>query len=67
MYCHVHDCDYRRISCLKIGFTDHFNSRLLTAFNYGAIADLHTLQITTAHAKLFSRLCLQQSFPGNDF
>jgi hypothetical protein len=53
MCCHMHDCDYRRSSGLKIGFTGHFNTRLVTAFNYDAIADLHTLQITTAHAKFF--------------
>jgi hypothetical protein len=38
---------------LEIGFIDHFNTRLMTTTNYSAIADLHTLQITTAHAKTF--------------
>jgi hypothetical protein len=38
---------------LEIGFIDHFNTRLVTALNYSAIADLHTLQITTAHSKSF--------------
>jgi hypothetical protein len=36
---------------LEFGFIDHFNERLMTVLNYSAIADLHTLQITTAHAK----------------
>jgi hypothetical protein len=36
---------------LKIGFIDHFNTRLVTTLNYNAIADPHTLQISTAHAK----------------
>jgi hypothetical protein len=38
---------------LEIGFIDHFNTRLVTALNYGAIGDLHSLQITTAHTKSF--------------
>jgi hypothetical protein len=36
-----------------IGFIDHFNTWLVTALNYSAIADLHTWQITTAHTKSF--------------
>jgi hypothetical protein len=38
---------------LVIGFIDHFNTRLVTTFNYSAIANLHTLKTTTAHAKSF--------------
>jgi hypothetical protein len=38
---------------LEIGFIDHFNTRLLTTLYYSVIADLHTLQITTAPAKSF--------------
>jgi hypothetical protein len=38
---------------LEIEFTNHFNTQLVTTFNYSAITDLHTLQITTAHAKYF--------------
>jgi hypothetical protein len=38
---------------LEIGFTDCFNTRLVTAINYSAIAERHTLQITRAHAKSF--------------
>jgi hypothetical protein len=49
--------DYRRGFELEIGFIDHFNTRLVTAFNYGAIADLHTLQITTAHARSSTYVC----------
>jgi hypothetical protein len=48
-----------------IGFVDHFNTRLVTTLNYSAIADLHILKITRAHAKSF--LYLHQSFPGNGF
>jgi hypothetical protein len=45
--------DYRWGFGLEIGFIDHFNTRLMTTLNYSAIADFHTLQITTAHAKSF--------------
>jgi hypothetical protein len=38
---------------LKIGFSDHFNTQLVTTPNYSVIADLHNLQITAAHAKNF--------------
>jgi hypothetical protein len=38
---------------LENGFIDHFNTWLVTTPNYSAIANLHTLQITTAHAKCF--------------
>jgi hypothetical protein len=61
------DCDYRRGFGLEIAFIDHFNRRLVTIFNYGAIVDLRTLQITTVHAKPFSLLGLHQSFPTNGF
>jgi hypothetical protein len=53
IYCHVYECEYQWGFGLEIGFTDHFNTRLVTTFNYGAIPDLHTLQITTANAKSF--------------
>jgi hypothetical protein len=36
---------------LVTGFIDHLYTRLGTTSNYNAIADLHTLQITKAHAK----------------
>jgi hypothetical protein len=32
---------------------DHFTTRLATTLNYSAIADLHTSEITNAHAKTF--------------
>jgi hypothetical protein len=37
----------------EIGFIDHFNTRPVTTFNYNAVADFYTLQITAAHAKSF--------------
>jgi hypothetical protein len=53
---------------LDIGFIDHFCTPIGTTSNYKAIADFHTLQITTAPAKPFSSLlCRQQPFPGKDF
>jgi hypothetical protein len=45
--------NYRRDLRLEIKFTAHFNTRLVTTLNYSAIADLHTLQITTAYVKSF--------------
>jgi hypothetical protein len=45
--------DYRRGFGLEIGFIDHFNTRLVNTLNYSAIADFHTLQITTPYAKSF--------------
>jgi hypothetical protein len=50
MYCHVVS-DSRRGFGLEIGFVEHFHTRLVTTLNYSAIGDLHTLQITVAHAK----------------
>jgi hypothetical protein len=41
--------DYRRGFGLGIGFIDHFNTQHVTTLNYIAIANLHTLQIITAH------------------
>jgi hypothetical protein len=49
--------DYRRGFELEIRFIGHFSTRLVTALNYSAIADLHTLQITTAHAKSSTYVC----------
>jgi hypothetical protein len=37
-----------------IGFIDHFNTQLLITINYSTIADLHNLQITTAHTIVLS-------------
>jgi hypothetical protein len=41
---------------LEVGFIDHFNTRLVTTFNYSASAYFHILQIITAHAKSFHEL-----------
>jgi hypothetical protein len=49
-------------------FIDHLYTLLGATSIYNAIADLHTLQITTATAKPFSSLlCLHQPFPANGF
>jgi hypothetical protein len=53
------------------GFLDHLYTRLGTASNYSAIADLHTLRITTAHAKpqsfiLFPSRCLVTALNNGD-
>jgi hypothetical protein len=45
--------DSRRGFGLEIGFIGHFQARLLTTFNYSAIANL-TLQITRAYRLVFS-------------
>jgi hypothetical protein len=43
-------------------------TQLGTTSNYSAIANLHTLQTTTAPAKpLYSLLILQQQLTGNGF
>jgi hypothetical protein len=52
-YCHVLDWHYRRGFGLDIGFIDHFNTRLVTIFNYSSITNFHTLQITKSNAKSF--------------
>jgi hypothetical protein len=39
---------------LDIGFIDHLHTRLGTTSSYSAAANLHTLQVTTAHAKSVS-------------
>jgi hypothetical protein len=50
------------------GFIDQLHTPLGTANNCIAIANLHTLQITTAPAKPFSSLmCFHQPFHGNGF
>jgi hypothetical protein len=36
---------------LDTGCTNHFNAQLALTLNYSAIADLHTLKITTAFSK----------------
>jgi hypothetical protein len=39
----------------------------VTTFNYSAIADSHTLQFSTAHAKSFQSAVSSSTFPGNGF
>jgi hypothetical protein len=59
--------DYRRGFGLEIGFIDHFNTRIVTTLNYSAIANLHTLQITTARPKPFQSAAVSTSrFPVTD-
>jgi hypothetical protein len=50
--------DSRRHFRLNIAFIDHLYTKLGTTSNYNAIADLHTLQINTAHAKSFPACCV---------
>jgi hypothetical protein len=42
--------DSQRGFRLDVGFNDRFNTQLVTTLNYSAIADLHILQITSAHS-----------------
>jgi hypothetical protein len=49
----VCECDSRRGFGLVIGFIEHFKTQLVITLNFSAIADFHTLQITSAHAKSF--------------
>jgi hypothetical protein len=50
------------------GFIDQFSSRLVTTYNYSAFTNLHTLQITRAHAKsypacsVFTSSCLATAY-----
>jgi hypothetical protein len=37
---------------LDVEFIDYFNTQLVITLSFGAIADLHTLQITAAHSLL---------------
>jgi hypothetical protein len=59
--------DYQRGFRLEIGFIDHFNTRLVTTLNYSVIANFHTLQITTIHAKSFQSAVSSPVVPGNGF
>jgi hypothetical protein len=54
-----------------IRFVEHIYTQLVTTSNYNAVADLHALQITTAHAKLqsfvvFPSHCLVTSLSDGD-
>jgi hypothetical protein len=57
--------DYRRGSGLEIGFIEHINTWLVTTLNYSAIANLHDLQITTAHITSFQSVVISR-FPVTD-
>jgi hypothetical protein len=53
------------------GFNDYLYTRLGTTSNYSDIADLHTLQISTAHAKpqsfiVFPSRCLVTDLNNGD-
>jgi hypothetical protein len=53
------------------GFIDHLYARHGNTNNYSAIADLHTLQIITAHAKaqsflVFSSPCMVTALNNGD-
>jgi hypothetical protein len=50
---HIVTCmsDYRRGFGLEVVFIDHFNTEPVITLNYSAIANFHSFQITTAHAK----------------
>jgi hypothetical protein len=52
--------DYTRDLDWEIGFIDHL--QVVTTSNYNTIANFHTLQITTAHAKSFQSAV---TIPGN--
>jgi hypothetical protein len=52
-HCHVHGVIIERGCGLENGFIDHLYTRLGTARNYSAIANLYNSQIATAHAKPF--------------
>jgi hypothetical protein len=45
--------DTQRGFGLDIGFINYFNTQFVITLNYSAIADLHTLRITTSHANYF--------------
>jgi hypothetical protein len=54
---HYHDLWVTKTVCgLVNGFINHLHTPLETTSNYSAIANLHTLKITTAPAKSFSNL-----------
>jgi hypothetical protein len=58
MLSRISRCDYRRVIDWKIGFIDHLYAPLGTTGNYSAIADLDTLEITTALPKPFPACCV---------
>jgi hypothetical protein len=59
--------DCQRGFRLETGFIDHFNTQFMTTFNYSVIANLHTLQMTTIHAKTFHSGVSSLVIYGNGF
>jgi hypothetical protein len=53
-------CDYRRVLDWRLDLLNTL-TRLVTTLNYSAIANLHDLQITTAHAKSFQSVSIHQN------
>jgi hypothetical protein len=57
--CHVIWVTFDGVFGLDIGFIDHLHTNLsICTCNYSAIANLHNLQINTAHAKFFPACCV---------
>jgi hypothetical protein len=52
---------------LDIGFIDDLHKSLLTATNYSAALNLHTLQIITVHTKLFKPAVSSRAIPWKRF
>jgi hypothetical protein len=50
---------------LVIGFLEHL--QIVTAGNYGAIANSHSAVHYSTHLSLLTLLCLHQSLSGNGF
>jgi hypothetical protein len=65
-YCHVFVCVSIDGVRLDIGFIDHLYTPLGTTSTYSAIANLHTLQITTASAKSFPSRSLTTASNSGD-
>jgi hypothetical protein len=59
----VYECDSRRGLGLDIGFLDHCTIQLGIASNYSTNVNIHTLHITTAHAKSFPACRVFTSVP----
>jgi hypothetical protein len=57
LYCHALEW-LQTVFLLDIGFVDHLYTRLGTSSNYSATANLHALQMTTAHAKSLPACCV---------
>jgi hypothetical protein len=49
---------------LEIGFIDHLYTQLVTTCNYGAIADLHTLQFTVPRQLLSKHVPVATNMPA---